>query len=187
VTLALSHLGDLIEDACGDGSRFGLELSYSREPSPLSTAGPLKLIENLGNPFIVINGHLLTNLDFRRVLEFHTERGGDATVAVRAEQAELDFGVVEVGESGELLDYVEKPHHEYMVGIGVNVFGPEVLDCIEVGESVTMPEVIMRLRRAGKKVFVYRAKCLWQDIGRPEHYESAVALFRGNEAEFPPP
>jgi len=187
VTLALSHLGDLIEEACGDGSRFGLDLCYSREPVPLSTAGPLELVERTERPLLVVNGDLLTDLDFRGVLDFHRERGADATVTVQELRTELDFGVVEVGEDGELLGYVEKPAHGHIVSIGVNVFEPEVIDSIEPGEVLSMPELIMRLRREGKKVFVYEASCLWQDIGRPEHYERAVELFRRNTEAFLPP
>ena len=186
VTLALAYLGDLIEKTCGDGSRFGLELSYSRESTPLSTAGPLQLVEPVEDPLVVINGDLLTNLDFRGLVDFHKERGADATVAVQRLHSELDYEVVAVGEDGELLDYSESPAQGHVVSIGVNVLEPDVIDCISPGEALSMPDLILRLREQGKKVVVYKADCLWQDIGRPEHYESAVELFRHRTADFFP-
>ena len=186
-TLALSHLGDLIEEVCGDGTRFGLDLCYSREPKPLSTGGPLKLIKGLDRSFVVVNGDLLTDLDFREVIEFHRRREAAATIVVQEHRIGFDFGIVEVNERAELESYREKPSFHHLVSIGVNVLEPEVIDFIESGETLSMPDLLLRLRDAGKRVLVYPTKCLWQDIGRPEHYEKARELFQKHASEFLPP
>ena len=95
VTLAVSYLAELIEAFCGDGSRFGLEIRYSREPRALSTAGPLKLVPGLDETFLVMNGDVLTTLDYAALVRFHRDRGAAATIAMHRRTIEIDFGVIE--------------------------------------------------------------------------------------------
>ncbi len=184
VTLAVSHLPELIENVCGDGARFGLKIRYSREHRPLSTAGPLALVRGLRRAFLVINGDILTNLDYRALLRFHGERRAAATVAVHRRRLQDDFGIIEVGAGGILAGWTEKPQHEHVVSMGVYALQPRVLRYIRPGKALDMPALILRLRDAGEKVLVYESSCLWLDIGRPEDYEAATEMFARHRAEL---
>ncbi len=186
VTLAVSYLAELIEALCGDGSRFGLEIRYSREREPLSTAGPLKLVEGLADTFVVLNGDTLTSLDFGDFLRFHRRCGAAATVATRRRKWEVEFGVVEAADDGSLLSYIEKPSFEHSVGIGIVVLEPRALDHIDAGERLDMPSLLLRLKEAGEPVFAYESECLWLDLSREEDHPGATELFEANKALFLP-
>jgi NDP-sugar pyrophosphorylase family protein len=186
VTLAVSYLAELLQAYCGDGERFGLKLRYSRERGPLSTAGPLKLVPGLDQTFLVMNGDILTTLDYGELIRFHRERGAMATIATHARSVRIDFGVVEAGPDGALERYIEKPEIHYQVSMGVNVLEPAALDLIQRGESLGMPDLMLRLREAGHRVLTYSAPCLWLDIGRMEDYEAALQTFESRRAEFLP-
>ena len=186
VFLAVSHLSELIEDVCGNGAEFGLETRYSKDPSSLGTAGPLRLIAELDQPFVAINGDLLTNLDFRALLEAHEQRGAAATVAVHEHESRSPFGIVEAGPDSLLTDYREKPTSKILLAMGVTALSPETLGFIEPDEALSMPQFLLRLRDAGKKVCVYPTDCLWQDIGVPETYETIEAFIETHREAFSP-
>lgn len=181
--LAVSYLAELVEAACGDGSRFGLEIRYSREPLPLSTAGPLKLIDGLSSTFLSVNGDLLTNFRYEPLLRFHKESGAVATIAAQRRRIEIDFGVIEKNGGNRLGRYIEKPSYDYLVSIGINVLEPRALDFIGAGERLDMPGLMQRLSEAGERVLVFESECLWLDIGRKDDYERAIDLFN-NRSDF---
>jgi NDP-sugar pyrophosphorylase family protein len=184
VTLAVAYLAELIETYCLDGSKFGMEIAYSRETKELSTAGPLKLISGLSDTFIVMNADLLTTLDYRKLLEFHRSQEAVATVSVYRRTVKIDFGVVEASGDNQLEAYIEKPEFDYRVSMGIYVLEPEALLHIEEGEPLGMPDLLLRLKRAGKKVCTYEEPCTWFDIGRVEDYDLAVDGFWKNREEF---
>ena len=184
VTLAVSYLGELIEAYCGDGSRFGLDLSYSHEDKELSTAGPLKLVKGLTDTFLTMNGDILTTLDYRALLEHHRREKAAATIALHRRTVRIDYGVIENDDEGRLVHYIEKPEYHYQVSMGVNVFEPWVLDYIGHGERLTIPDLMLRLKDNGKTVSTFESDCLWLDIGRPEDHEKAVELFDSMRATF---
>ena len=177
VTLAVSYLAELIEAYCGDGSRFGLDLRFSREETELSTAGPLKLIRDLDATFLTMNGDILTTLDYQALLDHHRREGAAATIAVHRRTVKIDYGVIETGRDGTLERYIEKPEYHYRVSMGINIFEPSVVDHIEDGERLSIPELMLRLKAAGRKVATFEAEGLWLDIGRPEDHEKAVEIF----------
>ena len=186
VTLAVSYLAELIEAYCGDGARFGLTIEYSRELEALSTAGPLKLIQGLDRTFLVMNGDVLTTLDYAAMIRHHRDSGAAATIAVHRRTTKVDFGVVETGAGGDLAHYIEKPEYSYLVSMGINVLEPVALEHIRPGESLGMPDLMTRLKNAGLRVATYEAPCLWLDIGRVDDYESALDTFESRRAEFLP-
>ena len=183
VTLALSHLGDLIRESAGDGSRFGLEIRYSTEAEPLSTAGPLKLLGDLSRTFVVINGDILTNLDLDGMLEAHHRRRAAATIAVQQRRVSIDYGVVRCGSDDTLETYIEKPHFEFRLSLGINVLDRAALEHIGEGESLDMPTLLLRMRDAGLAVFTHETNCSWLDIGRPEDYERAAEEYSNPRRE----
>jgi NDP-sugar pyrophosphorylase family protein len=186
VTLAVSYLAELVERLCGDGARFGLEVRYSREPAPLSTAGPLKLIDGLDESFLAMNGDVLTTIDYRALLDFHRAQRATATIATHRRTVKVEFGVLEIDADGSLIDYLEKPDYEYRVSMGVYALEPRVRDYIAAGEAVDMPTLLRRLRSAGERVVTYESRGVWLHIARRDDYEEALEVFERHREEFLP-
>ena len=185
ITLAVGYLAELLMAYCGDGNKFGVKLDYSREEQPLGTAGPISLIQNLQETFLVMNGDLLTTIDYGAMWKFHKERGAIATLASYRREVKIDLGVIE-SEDGWVKDYIEKPTYQYAVSTGIYIFEPEVLKYVEQGQRLDLPELILRLMRAGQKVNIYNFNGYWLDIGRHDDYDSAVQEFSMHRDEFLP-
>ena len=185
ITLAVGYLAELLMAYCGDGNKFGVKLDYSREEQPLGTAGPISLIQNLQETFLVMNGDLLTTIDYGEMWKFHKERGAIATLASYRREVKIDLGVIE-SEDGWVKDYIEKPTYQYAVSTGIYIFEPEVLKYVEQGQRLDLPELILRLMRAGQKVNIYNFNGYWLDIGRHDDYDSAVQEFSMHRDEFLP-
>ena len=177
VIVSTGHLAELIEAFCGDGRRWGLRVRYVRETKPLSTAGALKNIRGLGSRFLTINGDILTTLDFRSLVRHHDKTGNAATLALRERTHVVSFGVLELDARGRVRSYTEKPRHDYLVSMGVNVFDRRALRHIREGEALGIPELVGRLLSAGEQVGGFTNKAEWLDIGRPEDYQDAQAIF----------
>jgi NDP-sugar pyrophosphorylase family protein len=186
VTLSVNHLAELIRTFCGDGRKWGLELSYCMEDKPLGTAGSLGLVENLTDPFLVMNGDLLTTLDYGALVDAHVASGASATIGVFPRQVHIDFGVVELDAQGHLTAYQEKPKLEYLVSMGVNVLSRNALDFIPHGQHLDIPTLMVNLKAAGRVVSTYRGVCEWLDIGRPDDYEQATECFERARAKYLP-
>ncbi len=177
LTIAVGYLAELIEAYFGDGSKFGVNITYSREKEPLGTAGPLGLIAGLDEPFLVMNGDLLTNLDYRVLADSHSQGGAMCTIAMYRRQVQISLGVMEVDDANRLVDYIEKPTYDYRVSMGVYVFGPGVLHYINRGEYLDFPDLIGLLLRDGQPVLGVPFDGYWLDIGRHEDYAQAVEEF----------
>lgn len=186
VTLAVGYLAELIEAFFGDGSRYGLHIEYSREDEPLGTAGPLALVRGLTEPFLVINGDVLTTLDYGTFLIEHCVSGAIASIATKSRSTKIDFGIVESDEHGVITGYVEKPEHEYLVSMGVYAFSPEALVYIEPGEHLDFPDLILRLISRGEIVRSVPFDGYWLDIGRHDDFARAQEEFEAKRAEFLP-
>jgi NDP-sugar pyrophosphorylase family protein len=187
LVICTGHLAELIRAFFGDGERFGVQLRYTREEHPLGTAGPIRLVEDLGDPFVVMNGDLLTTLDLNALLESHRAGDAEATIAVYPREVKIDFGVLDVGQDGTLLRYHEKPRHAFDVSMGVYVFRRSVLNLITPGERLDIPELIERIQQQGQRVACFRSDCYWLDIGRPDDYAKAQEEFARDRAVFLPP
>ena len=183
ITLAVGYLAELLMAYCGDGSKFGLRLDYSREELPLGTAGPISLIEDIQETFLVMNGDLLTTIDYSAMWKYHEDRGAIATLASYRREVKIDLGVIE-SEEGWVKDYIEKPTYHYAVSTGIYIFNPEVLKYVERGMRLDLPELILRLIHAGEKVNIYNFDGYWLDIGRHDDYDSAVQEFSVHRNEF---
>ena len=177
VTLSVNHLADLIRAFFGDGSQLGLDISYCIEDKPLGTAGSISIAKNLTDTFLVMNGDLLTTIDYDAMVQSHIDSGAVATIAVFPREVKVDFGVLEIGPNRELLDYSEKPKFNYFVSMGVNVFEKSVLEFIPQGRYLDMPTLMMNLKNTGKTVLTYNSDCEWLDIGRADDYEIAIKAF----------
>jgi NDP-sugar pyrophosphorylase family protein len=184
VIIAVGYLESLIKAYFGDGSKFGVEIIYSREDEPLGTAGPLQLVrEKLTGSFILINGDTLTDLDLNEMLRSHREKGSLATVGITKRKVDIDFGVINLDAENRLVQWQEKPTIDYFVSMGIYVFEPKVLDYIPEG-FYNLPDLIVALKEAGEKVGVFVHKGYWLDIGRFEDYQAACSLVEEKGKSF---
>jgi dTDP-glucose pyrophosphorylase/CBS domain-containing protein len=172
VSLATHYQADKIHTHFGDGSRFGVEINYVAESEPLGTAGALGLLEGADKPILVLNGDIVTKIDFRRLHDFHREHAAAMTVGVRQYDVKVPYGVVEV--SGPLVTGLrEKPVLEFMVNAGIYLIEPRVRQVIPRDRAVDMPEVIQIVLDQGEPVASFPIVEYWLDIGRPEDYDKA--------------
>ena len=185
LTMAVGHLAGLLEAYFGDGGTFGVRIDYSREDAPRGTAGPLALVSGLEEPFLVVNGDLLTTLDFAAMLEFHAQRQAIATVGVFRQEFQLELGVLETDDD-DVTGYVEKPQHVYEASVGAYVMDPQALGFIPDGRAYDLPQLILDLIAAGRPVKAFRFAGYWLDIGRPHEYASAAELFERERDRFLP-
>lgn len=174
IIMAVGHLAELIMTFFDDGSKFGVEIDYSRENKPLGTAGGLGLIKNeLNKTFLMLNGDVLTTLDYSDLVNYHKRNGAIATIALNKRDVYIDFGVVEIDDNNSIVGYTEKPKIGYLVSMGVYVFDPKVLEYIRENEYLDFPDLIKKLVSNGKTVKGYVYDGYWLDIGRPDDYEKA--------------
>jgi len=186
VTLAVGYLAELLMAYCGDGGKFGISVDYSREEHPLGTAGPIALVPNLDDTFLVMNGDLLTTLDYGEMYRYHKERKAIATLAAYQREVKIDLGVIDIDDDDWVKDYIEKPTYKYSVSTGVYIFEPQVLDFITPDQRLDLPELVLRLIDQGHPVNVYRFDGYWLDIGRHDDYEKANDQFSANRDAFLP-
>jgi len=180
VVLSVGHLGALIEAYFQNGHQEipGLErLEYYHESKPLGTAGPLAMIPALNETFLVMNGDVLTTLDYRRLLEFHRAQGAALTVATHRKQVHIDLGVLETNGSHEIVSYREKPNIHLDVSMGIYCYEPSVIRYIEPGRYLDFPDLVLRLLDRGERVSSFLCDAQWLDIGRKEDYELAQTAF----------
>jgi NDP-sugar pyrophosphorylase family protein len=186
IIMAVGYLAELLMAYFGNGSKFGVRIRYSREEHPLGTAGPLSLVDGLDEPFLVMNGDLLTTLDYRAMWEQHRLNDAIATLATYQRSVQVDLGVVEADDEGRVQGYVEKPTYHYAVSTGIYVFNPAVLEHIPRAERMDLPDLILKLLAAGHRVETYSFDGYWLDIGRHDDYEQAVFEFEHRRDEFLP-
>ncbi|MGH8192872.1 MAG: sugar phosphate nucleotidyltransferase [Woeseiaceae bacterium] len=184
ITISTGYLAELVMAVCGDGSRFGLAIRYSREDRPLGTAGPLGQMELGAQTVIVMNGDLLTTLSFANVLRHHDQQQADVTIAVHRREIKIDFGVVDSDSEGAFTGFREKPVFDYEVSMGVNILSANARSLIRPDEYLDMPDLILKVHESGGKVCCFREQGYWLDIGRMDDYAQAQADFEENEAKF---
>jgi NDP-mannose synthase len=189
VTIATGYLAELIEAFFGDGSRHGIPIDYFREDEPLGTVGALSLIEGLDEHFLVMNGDVLTDLDYRALLDGHAAGGQAATIAGHRRQVQISLGVMhfdDEDDTASVTGYSEKPTFDYEASMGVYCFAPRAIDLIEPGERLDFPDLVLRLIAAGELVKAWRFEGYWLDIGRPDDYEQAQDEFESRRHQFLP-
>lgn len=177
VTLAIGHLGHIIKAYVGDGSQWGLEVDYTTEDRPLGTIGPLLQIrDRLPEQFLVMNGDVLTDLDFGVVLQKHCSNHVPLTIAAYSRTVRIDFGVLDV--TGNLVTgFEEKPALDYHVSMGVYGMSRSTLAGYEPGKPLGFDELVLDLLSAGNPPATFEFDGYWLDIGRPEDYDLANAEF----------
>lgn len=185
VTVITGYLTELIEAFFGDGQKFGTRLDYRREETPLGTAGGLAMLDRPAEPVLVINGDILTTLDFAAMYRFHRDRGAAATIASYPREVKIDFGVLEFGDDPHVLaGYREKPEFSFQVSMGLYILDPSAWDFLEPGRPLQMPDLLETIRGEGRPVHCYREPCYWLDIGRHDDYATANEVFESRRRSF---
>lgn len=186
VIVTTGFLGHLIEAFLGDGSEYGLRIRYHREQVPLGTAAPLRELAGLGEDFLVLNGDLLTTMDFMGLLTEHQRGGSWATIAATRRRVHIDYGVVHTDADGMLLRYEEKPTIEYAVSMGIYALSRRVLDLLPAEGRYDMPDLLREVEQAGQPVRCHTTDVYWQDIGRFDDYGAASEDFTADPSRFLP-
>tara|TARA_B110000091_G_scaffold118627_1_gene127788 strand:+ start:62 stop:778 length:717 start_codon:yes stop_codon:yes gene_type:complete len=188
IILAVGHLHHMIEAYFKDGEGHDVSIKYSLEKQPLGTAGPISLVMNdLEEDFLVLNGDLLTSINFSKLFSSHINNKASATIATFTRNVNIDFGVLELNDNSELTNYTEKPTFDYKVSMGINVFNKSsILNVIKKDEYLDIPDLMMLIKNKGDKVFCYQEDCEWLDIGRVEDYKTAVNTFEDRKKIFLP-
>ena len=179
IIMCLGYLADFIKMYFQDGRYFGLKIRYSVENAPLGTAGPLKIVDDLEENFLVVNGDELTTLDFRALYEHHLAMKADMTVAVQKKSVSSSFGVLEIGE-GQVTAYSEKPTINYWASMGIYVLNKRILALIPENERFDMPDLVQRLLSEHARVASFESQDLWFDIGTMTDLEKAKEVFTMN-------
>jgi NDP-sugar pyrophosphorylase family protein len=174
IVMLVGYLGELIIAFFGDGSKFGVNITYHKEENPLGTVGGLSLVKGeLRDTFITVNGDTLTSISFLDLFRCQASNGAIASIGLKERQVPIDFGVVELDANKAVRGYTEKPTVVNMVSMGVNAFSPRVLQYIEPDKRLDFPNLIQNLILAGEPVHGYVFDGYWLDIGRPDDYERA--------------
>jgi NDP-mannose synthase len=178
ITLTLGHLAELVK-AYFNHRRVltdEITLRFVEEQEPTGTAGSLKLVPGLDETFLVMNGDLLTDLDFNALIEFHRQQQAIVTIATHPRRVKMDYGVLEL-DGTRVRGYLEKPETTHHVSMGIYVYEPAALTYIPEGRYFDFPALIWALLERGEPVRSYVTDCMWLDIGRPDDYARAQQLF----------
>jgi len=179
-TVAVGHMAQLIMAYFGDGAKWGLSADYSIEDGPLSTIAPLRLIDDLPEHFLVMNGDLLTDLDFRDLYSRHVESGALGTIATYEREVRVDFGVLGYDAEGfRIREFSEKPVERFNVSMGIYAFSRAILDLIPDGRPFGFDDLMLACIERDLDVRSYPYSGYWLDIGRPDDYDRATADFEG--------
>jgi NDP-sugar pyrophosphorylase family protein len=177
IHMCTGYLADYIRLYFQDGERWKASIQYTQEEMPLGTAGPLGYLKGkLERDFLMMNGDLITTLDYARLYHFHLEQGAHLTLAAHQQEESNRFGCLQV-EGNRLLGVEEKPKRISLVNMGIYVLHPSVLQVVPAGEYLDMPQLINQLIAAGKRVHVYTSEDLWMDVGCHDAFERAQRLF----------
>jgi NDP-sugar pyrophosphorylase family protein len=176
VTVSVGHLAELLMAFFGDGAKLGLSIRYVREDQPLGTVGPLHLVPDLPDDFLLMNGDILTDLDYGALFSGHVTSGAALSIATYKKSMHVDLGVLE-SEGARVTAYFEKPTYVYEVSTGVYAVKKSVLGYVPRGEYFDFPMLVTRLLAAGEFVRSVPHDGIWLDIGRPADYDEALSVF----------
>ena len=172
VNLITHYKKEIIADHFGDGQGFGVDIRYVEEDQPLGTAGGLGLLEESDKPLLVINGDIITKVDFRAMLDFHYEQQADMTVAVRSQELRLSYGVVET-DGAVITGITEKPVLRHFINAGIYLLNPQLCRYIPAGQRYDMPDLIQLVLSEDKRVVSFPVHEYWLDIGQADDYQRA--------------
>lgn len=178
ITITVNHMADILMSFFGNGSKWDIRIDYSLEEKPLSTMGPLTLIKDLPENFLVMNGDVLTDINFSELYDNHIVQNRPFTIAAHRRTEKIDYGVLIKNDAHQLIDFDEKPNYDFLVSMGVYVAHKSILDYIPKDTFFGFDSLMkaMILDKNYPEVFEFGG--YWLDIGRPADYERAINEFK---------
>lgn len=186
ITLAVNHQADIIKAYFQDGSKWNVSIDYSLETERLGTMGPLDLIHDLPDNFLVMNGDILTDVDYKELYDFHVSSKASFTISSSLRENKIDYGVLRVDNKSYLEGFKEKPSEQYQVSMGIYILNKAVCDLIPSGTYFGFDDLMLDMLKSGSKVAVKPFAGYWLDIGRPDDYEKALDIFENSKNVFLP-
>lgn len=186
LTITIGHLGDMIRWCCGDGSKWGVRIQYCAEDKPLGTMGPLRRVPGLDQPFLVMNGDLLTDLDFGAFYRWHLAGDGPLSIATYMKPVNISLGVLQTNDQDRVVGFQEKPTLHFPCSMGVYGMNPELLEHIPADQLFGFDSLMFTLLEKGVAVRSYLFNGTWMDIGRPEDFALACEVFEKQPELFLP-
>lgn len=187
VVLACGYLAELLQ-AYLINSKISekLKISYHREDQPLGTAGALATISGLDETFLVMNGDILTTINYLKLFKYHQDNGAALTIATTEKKIQIDLGVPIIDDNNSILGYDEKPVKVYHTSTGIYVYEPRALNYIKPNTYLDFPTLVLKLVEAGEKVISCPTQDFWLDMGNKDDYEKAVREFEKDKSAFLP-
>ncbi len=176
ISMAVNHQASLIKTFFGNGEKWSIKIDYYEESEPLGTMGPLSNIHDLPENFLVMNGDILTDLDFDFFYKYHIEKGAIFTICSKERSQLIDYGVLESDSNGFLMNFNEKPKHNYLVSMGIYMVNKEVIKAIP-NCFYGFDSLMLDLLKKKEKICIKKFTGYWLDIGRPDDYEKAIEDF----------
>jgi NDP-sugar pyrophosphorylase family protein len=186
VTICTGYLHELIHAYVNNNHTLGLEISYTREDTPLGTIGPLRIVEKLDDSFLVMNGDILTDINYQDLFNTHQKRGSIATVATYQRDVHIDFGVLEQNKDLKIIAFQEKPTYHFNVNMGIYIFSKRILDYIPEDTSTGFDQLMCTLAAKNEVVYGYPHSGYWLDIGKPDDYARSIEEYEQHKDLFLP-
>ena len=174
ITITVNHMAEIIKAFFGDGSKWNIKIDYTIELKPLSTMGPVTLINDLPDNFLVMNGDVLTDLNYCDFYNMHLATSSNFTIASYRRLEKIDFGVLTNNLENQLIEFAEKPSYNYLVSMGVYMVSKEIVNNIPGDTFFGFDHLMKLLIEKSEFPSIYEYDGYWLDIGRPEEYEKAV-------------
>lgn len=184
ITITVNHFAEIIKAFFGDGTKWGIKIDYTLEDKPLSTMGPLTLVSGLPENFLVMNGDVLTDLNFGEFFDFHVNNYNNFTIGSFNREEKIDYGVLISNDSNQLIGFKEKPRYNFLVSMGVYMVNRSVVDIIPKNEFFGFDHLMKMLIENSEYPSVYEYNGYWLDIGRPDDYEKATNDLREKPLEI---
>ena len=184
ITITVNHQAELIKTFFGDGSKWNVKIDYSIEDIPLGTMGPLKLIKNLPKNFLVMNGDILTDLDYSSLYEKHQLENSLFTISSYLRSHKVDYGVLKKDNRNILTGFNEKPEKHYEVSMGIYMINKKVVKYIPEGKEFGFDDLMLRMINKNEPVKIHSYNGYWLDIGRPDDYIQAIEEFANMKSKF---
>jgi len=173
ITIAVNHMANLIMAFFGDGARWNVHIDYSLEEKPLSTIGPLTLIHDLPENFLVMNGDILCDIDYSNFFNYHVNSQNDVTVAVYKRDVKIDFGVLDMNSDNMITEFIEKPSYSFNVSMGIYCLNRRIVEQLPLGEPYGFDNLMLDGIQQKMKIAAMPFHGFWLDIGRPDDYDAA--------------
>ncbi|MDD3876064.1 MAG: sugar phosphate nucleotidyltransferase [Bacteroidales bacterium] len=177
ITITVNHFADIIKAFFGDGSKWGIKIDYTLESKPLSTMGPLTLIPDLPDNFLVMNGDVLTDINYSDFFEHHVKAQNNFTIASFKRHDRIDYGVLNKDNSNRLIKFDEKPSFEFLVSMGIYMVNKDIVNLIPRDTFYGFDHLMNQMINKKTYPFIYEYNGFWLDIGRPDDYNKAINEF----------